>query len=858
MDVRAQQPRLGRSSTTDSRGITWQAAPVFATLSRWRQRLSRTRNRGPESARLTAGIDASTNADVRLRRFIHANLATALFATIVALSLFAWSYRSGWLLVISAATGSVCAVNVLALAHLRRSATRAVLLVAASTLSVSVVITWIAPVTLDITIVLCVLPVVLAIPFLNNRQLIVLSVLTVTVAGSIVGLGRWQSGARLEQVVPKWIPDGLVLVFVPISTMLICLAAWYNQTELHALAGELRRARGRLVAATDDARRRLERDLRVGTQRSLTLAEQHVTVGLDLFMSDTPRCREEFQASISVLTNALAELRILAHGVYPPTLTMVGLDEALLTVAPEAGDRLSIDCRGVGRYPRSIEAGVYFCCVEAIQNALRHGGNSVRVSVLLNGANGLHFEIADDGPGFDVASSRESRGLVNMRDRMGALGGSLSITSVPGASGTVVAGSIGQNPSQPSEPPPWPHSTSSGESIGQLYTERLFVMNLLVTLQSVAFIAWAYFQFGRKPIVLLIEALTLAAGAGLYYALRLLRSGRPSAGAIWSVCMFQGFTLGLAFILPAIQPYAPLVLLVPVVIAVPCVGASVFRSMTACTIAVSILTVVATRLLHWSTLLRSLPKWFIDLLLLQYVTATVAVICFAAWQNHAGLHALEEELRRSWARVVNTTDEARRRLERDLHDAAPRQISTASLKLRTGLMLMDVDLQRARQAFDTAIEMLRTAASEFHDLCYGVYPSTLTEHGLGAALDSVARDIGDRVQIDRRQLGRYPQSVEAGVYFSCLEAIQNALKHGGDGVRVRVVLDGTRGLHFEVIDDGPGFDFNAGTSDEGTGLINMRDRMHALGGSLHVATDPKRNFTVITGAVPESAWVAPQ
>ncbi len=97
---------------------------------------------------------------------------------------------------------------------------------------------------------------------------------------------------------------------------------------------------------------------------------------------------------------------------------------------------------GAGRHPPEIEAAVYFCCLEALQNVAKHAGEDATATVRLSQDDGeLRFEVTDDGRGFDAASANGSAGLQNMADRIGALGGELRVESSPG-SGTTVAGSV--------------------------------------------------------------------------------------------------------------------------------------------------------------------------------------------------------------------------------------------------------------------------------------------------------------------------------------------------------------------------------------------------------------------------------
>jgi signal transduction histidine kinase len=145
---------------------------------------------------------------------------------------------------------------------------------------------------------------------------------------------------------------------------------------------------------------------------------------------------------------ALETLRDLACGIYPPLLAEQGLESAVSAHAGKVPLPVIVDAAGVGRYPADIETAVYFCCVEAVQNAARYAPQSTVHIQLRESAEDVSFEITDDGPGFDESrapSSADGGGLQRMADRLAALGGSIHIDSCPG-SGTTVAGRIPVNP----------------------------------------------------------------------------------------------------------------------------------------------------------------------------------------------------------------------------------------------------------------------------------------------------------------------------------------------------------------------------------------------------------------------------
>ena len=141
------------------------------------------------------------------------------------------------------------------------------------------------------------------------------------------------------------------------------------------------------------------------------------------------------------LKDAIAELRNLAHGIYPPLLVDSGLPEALRAAAARSPLDVEVVVQDVGRYPSEVEAAVYFCCLEALQNAAKHAPGAHVTVAVREEAEGLVFEVVDDGPGFDVEAQGRGHGFVNMSDRLGAIGGRVRWDSTPGQ-GTRISGAV--------------------------------------------------------------------------------------------------------------------------------------------------------------------------------------------------------------------------------------------------------------------------------------------------------------------------------------------------------------------------------------------------------------------------------
>jgi signal transduction histidine kinase len=139
---------------------------------------------------------------------------------------------------------------------------------------------------------------------------------------------------------------------------------------------------------------------------------------------------------------AVQQLRDLAHGIYPPILVDRGLGPALESAAGKAALPTSVVAEGVQRHRQEIEAAVYFCVLEALQNAGKHAGEGKSALVRVWEEPGvLLFDIADDGAGFDTKTKGLGAGFTNMSDRLGAIGGTFSVEAAPGK-GTKISGRI--------------------------------------------------------------------------------------------------------------------------------------------------------------------------------------------------------------------------------------------------------------------------------------------------------------------------------------------------------------------------------------------------------------------------------
>jgi signal transduction histidine kinase len=211
--------------------------------------------------------------------------------------------------------------------------------------------------------------------------------------------------------------------------------------DLNKAMSDVEDSRRRIAEAADTERARIQRDLHDSAQQRLVALRIRLGLAEELLETDPAAGVPEIRALGFEAERALDELRSVAHGVYPPLLTDTGLPDALRSVAAQAPVRVRVVAVDVTRHPIEIESAIYFTCLEALQNTLKHAGAGAGVWIRLNQTrNLLRFEVRDDGTGFAL-DGHDGRGLRNMHDRIEAIGGHLRVDAKPGH-GTSVIGSV--------------------------------------------------------------------------------------------------------------------------------------------------------------------------------------------------------------------------------------------------------------------------------------------------------------------------------------------------------------------------------------------------------------------------------
>jgi signal transduction histidine kinase len=208
--------------------------------------------------------------------------------------------------------------------------------------------------------------------------------------------------------------------------------------ELSTRAEELRASRERLIETQDDERRRLERDIHDGAQQNLVALAVNLRLADTVLRRSPARAAEVLSQQSQAAQDAIDNLTQLSRGMYPALLSDDGLVPGLAAVSATSALPITLAADPTLRLPAEIAAALYFCCLEALQNAAKHSGaTSVRVAIERT-PDRVRMTVCDDGRGFTVSEATPGAGTANMRDRIDAVGGTCSITSAAGH-GTGVA-----------------------------------------------------------------------------------------------------------------------------------------------------------------------------------------------------------------------------------------------------------------------------------------------------------------------------------------------------------------------------------------------------------------------------------
>jgi len=370
-------------------------------------------------------------------------------------------------------------------------------------------------------------------------------------------------------------------------------------------------------------------------------------------------------------------------------------------------------------------------------------------------------------------------------------------------------------------------------------------VNLVAIWASV--LALALLRVVIGPSQTILTDLYALAGCGilLLAAEALAARERNAAAALVATVATWLLALAITWVSPFLAPVGLLAVLLPLVIVADHLGSRLRTPIVAATVALCGL-LAGMGVARWPAYEADHPVTRRTVLIVAlFVLVLVSVLVAGLRDYVTRLGERTRELEESRARLAVAAIEARRSIERDLHDGAQQRLATIAVDLGRASRMFELDPPRARDIVISLQGQLEAAIRELRDLAHGIYPPLLSERGLVGALPAAARRTILPCTVDLRSLGRHSPAVEAAVYFCCTEAIHNADRHSGASIITVEASDEEgpgRGLRFSVTDDGHGFDPE--TVRSAHGLTGMRDRIRAAGGELRIISAPGRGTTV--------------
>jgi signal transduction histidine kinase len=213
------------------------------------------------------------------------------------------------------------------------------------------------------------------------------------------------------------------------------------------------------------------------------------------------------------------------------------------------------------------------------------------------------------------------------------------------------------------------------------------------------------------------------------------------------------------------------------------------------------------------------------------------------------LEQTRQELTASRTRIVTAADQARRRIERDLHDGAQQRWVSLVLDLRAAETAVSPDSPELTTQLNAVAVGLAGVLDDLRETSRGIHPAILSEGGLGPALKSLARRSVVPVELNVEVPTRLPERIEVAAYYVLSEALANAAKHARASVVEVAVHTSDGSLHMSVRDDGIG----GADSSRGSGLVGLSDRAQALGGTMSISSPPGAGTTLAV-VLPAHDW----
>jgi signal transduction histidine kinase len=351
--------------------------------------------------------------------------------------------RSPWvLLIVLAVLGYAACVWRGRTMNRRGRVTAAIVWASVGFVPVGVVNAIVAPFSLPLLVLAMLLPGLMGVSYLSQRAMAALTIGCVAGTLAFCAVATWSPVTAITDEVPTPMRSAILVLGVPAIAALLVFVEWQSHTELSSRTELVERSRRRLLDGAVAGRKRLERQLRGGVQERLQGARSGIDrAGVAVAMDRAAEADTALVVASDELDRAIDDLRALARGLYPASVSTNGLASALPGLVASTGLPVSLTVEADGLDVELAQA-VYACCAEALDNVAVHAGEGAQVVLEVHVAgDSVSFVVADDGVGFDPATRRRGDGLELVGDRVLALGGTLDVRSTPGR-GTAVSGVI--------------------------------------------------------------------------------------------------------------------------------------------------------------------------------------------------------------------------------------------------------------------------------------------------------------------------------------------------------------------------------------------------------------------------------
>ena len=638
----------------------------------------------------------------------------------------------------------------------------------------------------------------------------------------------------LGENVPEWL---LITVFL---THLLVTSGWVatftsgTYEELVRQRAQARQVADRLAAVTADERRRIETALSDGVMVDLSrLDELLADVDRCLAAGDTTEAAALAEQGAVLAQSALVDLRRVAHGIFPDALRRYGLPTALSSLCSTAAGtwRIESTLGSADRFPNDVEAATYAWIRDLVVPS--SGG-----TIELEGTGGLLRVTVRGGSGVPTPATA---------DRVEAAGGWWSRDPDGAAvlvADVVTAGDLLE-----------PKSNEAVDISGPVADTRVIERFLasgqflcIVGLTTVAVTALVT----RSTVVALVGVALVGTAAMLEAARRALRRARFMT-ALVLVCVETCLSaLVITALVPPIATVTALITMLPLLLALPFLGRRALRVVFI--VQTAVLAVVALiGLTGRGVLDQAISSWVLAAVVPFAAAGVAALVAATSVATTDEAQAEVDRTRASLRTLVRRSDDERQRIERDLHDGAQQYMVAASMQCRALARVATSRPDDAASIVSQVRTQLRDARSDVVALVAGAFPDVLADERLTRAIRRSAAVCGLPTTVEAPADADVPTEVAVAVFYCIREGLQNAAKHAGAGASVTVRLDVRSDVvHFEVVDDGQGFDATA-SAPMGHGLWSLQARMESVGGEIRLGSDGPGSGARLVGHAPVDA-----